>query len=132
MYSWNFKNYENLNTPTVQVPTNPFILCMNANIFRFAGRGQALQNIRETYRMIDCQEGTVLALIVHHGSIGFIHSYCRFAIMDQWGIYCHDPFRRRSDPALSRSWAEPIKKGMLVFRSASLEIVTEAPWMCNK
>lgn len=102
---------------------------MKSNIFPFAGRGQPLAKCCDPYRIIECTEGTVLSLVVYHGRVGFVHSFCRRAIMDKWGIYCDSPFRRVSNAAMTHSWAEPMSKGFHVFRAASLEIVTEAPWM---
>lgn len=86
----------------------------------------------DSCRIIECSEGTVLALVVYYGRVGFVHSYCRRAIMDRWGIYCDSPYRRMSDPANTHSYAEPLKKGLFVFRAASLEIVPEQDWMQHR
>lgn len=50
-------------------------------------------------------------------------------MMDRWGIYCDAPFRQMCNAACTRSWAAPLRKGVFVYRSASLEIVREAGWM---
>jgi hypothetical protein len=102
---------------------------MKRNLFPFPGRGQPPVTSGDNCRIIECSEGTVLALVVYHGRLGFVHSYCRRAMMDRWGIYCDAPFRRMSDPAFSISFAVPLKKGLFVFRAASLEIVREQEWM---
>lgn len=51
------------------------------------------------------------------------------ALMDRWGIYCDAPFRRMSNAACTHSWAIPLKKGLFLFRAASLEIIAEQEWM---
>lgn len=61
--------------------------------------------------------------------VEFIQAYCRKALIDQWGIYCDDPFQRASDSTLTRSWAEPMRKGLLYFRPTRLEIMPEQEWM---
>lgn len=102
---------------------------MKTNIYPFSGRGQPDAMSSDPCRIIECSEGTVLALVVYHGRVGFIHSYCRRAMMDRWGIYCDAPFRRMSGPACTTSYAEPMKKSLFVFRAGTLEIVREQEWM---
>jgi hypothetical protein len=102
---------------------------VNANIFPFPGRGRPSANHEDSCRLIECASGTVLAVIVYHRRVGFVHSYCRKALMDRWGIYCDAPFRRMSNAACTRSWAEPLKNGLFVFRAATLEIIAEQEWM---
>jgi len=79
--------------------------------------------------VIECGEGTVLAITVNYGGTGFILGHCRKALIDRWGMYCSDPFRRASDAGLRRSWAEPLQRGMFIFRPSRLEIVAEQDWM---
>jgi hypothetical protein len=50
-------------------------------------------------------------------------------MIDPWGLYCDQPFRRASNTTLNRSWAESSKKGWFLFRPARLEIVKEQEWM---
>jgi hypothetical protein len=113
----------------VRAVTNRLDKGMKRKIFPFAGRGQPPATSGDPCRIIECSDGTVLALVVYHGRIGFVHSYCRRAMMDRWGIYCDAPFRRMSDPACSMSYAEPLQTGLFVFRAASLEIIREQDWM---
>ena len=105
---------------------------MKEHIFPFSGRGQPQATHTDPCRIIECTRGTVLVLVVFHGRIGFVHSYCRRAMIDRWGIYCDAPFRRMSDPACTTSYAEPLPKGLFVFRAATLEIVREQAWMRHK
>lgn len=105
---------------------------VKANIFPFPGRGQGAVSNEVSSRIIECTRGTVLALIVFHGRVGFVHSFCRKAVMDRWEIYCYSPFTRMSNASFTRSWAEPLKKELFVFRAARLEIVPEQEWMRKK
>lgn len=102
---------------------------MKNHYYHFAGRGTKSENHEESCRIIECTSGTVFAIIVTYGGVGFVLAHCRRAIIDRWGLYCHDPFRRASDAGLTRSWAEPCHKGLFLFRPARLDIVTEQDWM---
>lgn len=70
-----------------------------------------------------------MAIIFTIHGVGFVQAYCRKAMIDRWGLYCHDPFRRASDAALTRCWAESLKKGLFIYRPTTLEIVREQEWM---
>lgn len=104
---------------------------MRKNSHQFFGRGWEAGHVEGSYRLIECAQGTVMAITVNYGGVEFILGHCRGAIIDRWGMYCNDPFRRASDASLRRCWAEPLKKGMFIFRRAGLEIVSEQQWMCQ-
>lgn len=70
-----------------------------------------------------------MAIIVTYGGTGFIVAYCRKAMIDPWGVYCGDPFRRASNAGFTHSWAEPMCKELFLFRPTRLEIVAEEGWM---
>jgi len=111
------------------------LICVmrNNNPHYFAGRGKTCGNHPKSYRIIECRDGTVLAIIYICHGVGFISGYCRKAMIDPWGVYCHAPFQRASDATLTRAWAEPLKKdGIFLFRPTRLEIVTEQPWMMQQ
>lgn len=102
---------------------------MNDNIFNFKGRGLGTGQHDEPYRHIRCGEGSVMVICYGCQGIEFVLGYCRRVTIDRWGVYIHDPFRRSSDAALTRSWAEPYGKGQFLFRPTRLEIVKEQEWM---
>ncbi len=110
-------------------PETYLVIVMRENSHQFFGRGWGSGRIEDPCRVIECAEGTVLAITVHYGGAEFIHGHCRRAMIDRWGMYCADPFRRASDAALTRYWAEPLTRGMFIFRPCRLEIVTEQEWM---
>lgn len=83
----------------------------------------------DSYRIIQCTDGTVMAIVVSCGGIDFIHGYCRKAMIDPWGVYCGDPFRRVSNAALTNAWAEPESEELFFFRPIRLVIVPEQDWM---
>ena len=95
----------------------------------FPGRGLGHKHQQENFRMIECAPGTVLAITYSCRGVEFIRGYCRMAIFDEWGLYCDKPFRRASDAAMTRSWAESWKPSLLIFRATRLEIVKEQDWM---
>lgn len=111
------------------IAINHLIREMRENTYHFKGRGLGTGRITDACRVIECAEGTVMAITVSYGGIEFIHSHCRKAMIDRWGVYCADPFRRAGDAAITRHWAEPFRKGMFIFRPSRLVIVTEQPWM---
>lgn len=102
---------------------------MNKNSHQFMGRGHGTGLEEEQFRIIECKNGTVMAIIVSYGGIEFIHAHCRKAMIDRWGVFCSDPFRRTSDSAIRHTWAEPMRKGLFLFCPARLEIVPEQLWM---
>jgi hypothetical protein len=102
---------------------------MRAYSYQFVGRGWGTGCVEDPCSVIECAAGTVLEIIVEYSEAEFIQGHCRRAMIDRWGVYCVDPFRRASDAALKRSWAEPLNKGMFIFSPARLEIVKEQEWM---
>lgn len=70
-----------------------------------------------------------MAIIFACCGVEFIQGYCRKAMIDRWGLYCADPFLRASDAGLVRFWAEPVRRGLFLFRPTRLEIVPEQEWM---
>ena len=70
-----------------------------------------------------------MAIIYSSCGVDFVQAYCRKAMIDRWGMFCADPFRRASDAALTRSWAEPIGRSLFLFRPTRFEIVPEREWM---
>jgi hypothetical protein len=105
------------------------MLVMRTNIFEFRGRGSGAGKHDDSCRIVECSEGSVLAIIYSCHGVEFIQGYCRRAMIDPWGLYCDQPFRRASNMALSRSWAERTKKGLFLFRPTRLEIFREQDWM---
>jgi len=102
---------------------------MSKNSYHFKGRSVGTGCPVNSCKMIECESGTVMAITFECHGVQFVHGYCRMAIIDLWGLYCHDPFQRASDSALSRCWAEPSKKGLFIYQPTRLEIVREQEWM---
>lgn len=105
------------------------MLVMRTNIFEFKGRGWGVSKHDDPWRIIECSKGSVLVILYSCNGIEFIGGYCRRAMIDPWGLYCDQPFRRASNTTLNRSWAERSKKGWFLFRPTRLEIVKEQEWM---
>lgn len=102
---------------------------MQEKSFKFSGRGHALAIHYEPYRIIECAHGTVMLISYEYHGIVYIQGYCRRAIIDRWGVYCHRPFKRACDATLTRSWAVVSDKGLFLFRPSRLEIEPEQDWM---
>lgn len=102
---------------------------MRETFFKFRGRGLGTGYHDDPYRYIECKEGTVMTISYECHGVEFIQAFCRRVTMDRWGVFCHDPFRRVTDTGLTRSWAEPIKKGIFMFRPTRIEIIKEQDWM---
>ena len=102
---------------------------MRENYYQFKGRGLGTGCHDDPYRLIQCGKGSVMVISYRCHGVEFILGYCRKAMIDRWGTYCADPFQRASDAALTRSWAEPAKKSLFLFRPTRLEIVPEQEWM---
>ena len=79
--------------------------------------------------LIETGEGNVLEITARHGNAEFIVGYCRKALADRWGVCAFEPFRRASDPGLTRSWAERFAAGMFNFRGVRLHLTREEEWM---
>lgn len=97
-------------------------------IYRYQGRGQKDVSSDTSY-LIECENGRVLVVTEVFGKAEFIVGYCRSAIVDGWGVCCIRPFRRVSDLGFTRSWAEPQKADLLVFRRVRLHLSAEEQWM---
>lgn len=97
-------------------------------IYRFNGRGHQAVAHDKCY-LIETDAGTVLTIIEVYGNAELVVGYCRKALADRWGVYCYDPFRRASDPCLTRSWAEPDPAGMFIFRGVRFHLTREEEWM---
>lgn len=95
----------------------------------FEGRGKGSGVHPDPYRIIECRAGSVLAIIHTCHEVEFVVAYCRRALWDQWGLYCHAPFRRASDASLTLTWAEPMKQELFLFCPTRLEIEKEQDWM---
>jgi len=102
---------------------------MRENLHQFMGRGLGTGSDDDNCRIIQCTAGTVMVIVVSCGGVDFVHAHCRKAMIDRWGVYCGDPFRRASNAALTSTWAEPIPRGLFIFRPIRLEIVPEQDWM---
>ncbi len=102
---------------------------MRQNTHLFAGRGKGTEPFTEPYRLLECAEGMVFAIIVTCGGVEFLLGYCRKALIDRWGLHCYAPFVRGSDPGMTRAWAIPMQKDLLLFKKSSLELIPERDWM---
>lgn len=102
---------------------------MRENWNNFLGRGLGNGYDDELCRIIQCDEGSVMAIIYSSHGVDFVQGYCRNAMIDRWGMFCEDPFRLASDAALTCSWAEPIGRSLFLFRPTRLEIMPEREWM---
>lgn len=96
--------------------------------YQFSGRGSKVESDNACHS-IECAEGRVLAITEVFGNAEFVIGYCRAAIIDQWGVCCIDAFRRVSNDDLTRTWAEPKKAGLVIFRGVRLRLVGEEAWM---
>ena len=101
----------------------------NRSSYLFKGRGVGTGTPDDPCHIIECKAGTVLAIIITFGGVDFLRGYCRRAMIDRWGVYCVDPFRRANNASLTQSWAVPEPKGIGLFRRTSLEIISEREWM---
>lgn len=104
------------------------VILMMKEFYNFQGRGHT-SVARDTSYMLESDEGTVLAVTIKLGKTEFVLAYCRKAIADKWGVYCHRPFRRASNPGLTRSWAQCYSGGMFVFREVRFHLTREEKWM---
>ena len=97
-------------------------------MFHFRGRGDFSVPDDSSF-LIEVDDGTVLAVTQRVGNVEFLVTYCRMAIADKWGVYCFRPFRRASDPGLTRSWAQIVCEGLFVFRGVRFHMIAEESWM---
>lgn len=112
-----------------RMPFGPLMGVMKLNSHLFSGRGRGNEQFTEPYRLIECADGIVCAIIVTYSGVEFLRGYCRKALIDKWGIHCFAPFVQGSDPTFSRTWAVPMNKDLILFRKTSLELVPERDWM---
>lgn len=96
--------------------------------FDFLGRGDSMID-RGKYYNLEPDPGAVLLLCLPCGRTEFVIGYARSAIVEKWGCYCFNSFRRVSDVSLQRSWAEPNESDLMIFRSVSIYLTKEEPWM---
>jgi hypothetical protein len=96
--------------------------------YKFHGRGHASAKADSCY-LLETGYGVVLEITETHGKAEFIVGYCRKALADRWGICCFEPFKRASDPGLTRTWAEHSPTGLFIFRGVRLHLTREEEWM---
>ena len=111
----------------VNFPDSRVITVMR-QIFEYNGRGREYETPRSGYH-IECASGRVLAITEMFGQVELILSYCREAVVDQWGVCCIHPFHRVSDVACTRSWAQQDKESLMLFRRVRVHLAAEEPWM---
>lgn len=107
--------------------------CVNTlmdHFFDFLGRGDKMI-ARDKYYQLEPDPGAVLLLTQAYGPIEFVVGYARSAIVEKWGCYCFNSFKRVSDPALERSWAQPHVADLMIFRAVSVYLVKEEAWMAR-
>ena len=102
---------------------------MKLNSHLFAGRGLGNEQFTEPYRLLECADGIVFAIIVTCGGVEFLRGYCRKALIDKWGIHCYEPFVMGSDSTFTHSWATPMGKDLILFKKTTLDLVPERDWM---
>jgi hypothetical protein len=102
---------------------------MRETTYHFKGRGVGSGNQFEPYRLIECADGTVMAIISTCHGVQFVVGYCRQALFDRWGLYCGGVFTRESNATLTRSWAMTLRSGLFFFTPMRLELVEEQDWM---
>ena len=90
------------------------------------------ENEDEQYRIIQCSAGTVMAIVVACGGVEFIQGYCRKAMIDRWGVYCSNAFRRSSNAGLTYEWAVQDPGELFIFTPIRLELIPEEDWMGRK
>jgi len=103
-------------------------MIMMSEFYKFHGRGRGPAE-PDSYFLLETGEGVVLEITETHGNCEFVVGYCRKALADRWGVCCLEPFKRASDPALTRSWAKHCPTGMFIFRAVHFHIVSEEEWM---
>ena len=101
---------------------------MMDHFFDFLGRGDSMI-ARDKYYQLEPDPGAVLLLTQSYRGIEFVVGYARSAIVEKWGCYCFKSFKRVSDSALQRSWAQPHEADLMIYRAVSVYLVEEEPWM---
>ena len=94
----------------------------------FAGRGDVTIP-DDKYYLLEPDPGAVLLVTQKFSNAEFILCYCKSAIVEKWGCYCFESFRRASDLGFSRSWAERTDSDLMIFHSATVYLVAEEQWM---
>lgn len=97
-------------------------------MFQFQGRGSAAVSDDSLF-LLEVDDGSVLAVTQRVGSVEFMLGYCRMAVADKWGVYCHELFRRAYDPGMTRSWAHVEQDGKHLFRGVRFHLMSEEEWM---
>lgn len=96
--------------------------------YHFRGRGDAAVPPDSLY-LLEVADGSVLAITQCFGKVEFLIAYCRMVLADRWGVYCHRPFRRATDPAITRSWAHREKESLFLYRGVRIHLIEEEEWM---
>jgi hypothetical protein len=96
--------------------------------FEFNGRGTDRIGHDKIFRL-DPDPGAVFLIATKIGNVEFVIAWCRAAIVERWGCYSIDPFRRVSSSDLRRSWAEPLESELMIYRAVTVYLVPEEPWM---
>jgi len=94
----------------------------------FAGRGD-MSIANNQYFNLEPDPGAVLLVTRRFGKAEFIICYARSAIVDKWGCYCFESFRRVSDLGFTRCWAERTDSDLMIFHSVTVYVVPEEEWM---
>ena len=106
------------------------VIWVMRELFHFHGRGNH-EIASDSIMLIESDEGTVLGITIQCGQVEFMVGFCRKALADRWGLYCHEPFRRGSSPDLRRSWSEPLRDAQFIFRAVRMHLMREEEWMTS-
>lgn len=101
---------------------------MMNDTYQFEGRGSHMM-APGIICLIESAAGHVLAISEMYFGTEFLVCYCRRVQIDKWGAHCQDGFRRRSDPGLTRAWAEKDKADLEIFRRCRIQVIAEEEWM---
>jgi len=96
--------------------------------YDFSGRGDTSIPF-DKYHLLEPDPGAVLLVTQICGKAEFIICYCRSAIVEKWGCYCFESFRRASDICFTRCWAEPTESDLMIYRAVTVYLVAEEEWM---
>jgi len=94
----------------------------------FAGRGD-ISIAGDKYYLLESDPGAVLLVTQKIGAAEFIVCYCKSAIVEKWGCYCFDSFRRAYDPGFTCCWAERTGSDLMIYHAATVYLVSEEAWM---
>jgi len=96
--------------------------------YDFSGRGDT-SIANDKYYLLEPDPGAVLLVTQTFGKAEFIICYCKSAIIEKWGCYCFDSFRRAYDPGFTCCWAEPTDSDLMIYHSVTVYLVFEEEWM---